>query len=128
KLTLRDLKTGKVRDTWRCPSVDDSASFSPDGRLFCTRAAGNCLAIMELRTGRWRRVRLRLMYPENEVHCVWSPDGRLLAVNSDEWQVTVFDSATGRQFACLRLDGLPPPSAMAFSPDGRRLAIERGQR
>ncbi len=128
ELTVWDLNTGKVHRTERCPSVDDSASFSPDGRLFCTRATGEALALTELKTGRWRRIRLRLIDSENGIQCTWSSDGRMLAVNSYSRQVTVFDTETGRRAVCLRVKGLPPPTAVAFSPDGRRLAIERVNR
>jgi len=51
----------------------------------------------------------------------WSPDGRLVAVATDDRRVIVFDVETGRR--ALVLDGYEgEASSVAFSPDGRWLA------
>jgi hypothetical protein len=51
-----------------------------------------------------------------------SPDGRLLATGGRDWAIQFWDASTGREVR--RLSEQPSPfAAVAFSPDGARLAI-----
>jgi WD40 repeat protein len=55
----------------------------------------------------------------------YSPDRRRLASASRDWQVRVWDAATGQLLATL--DGhRHTVSALAFSSDGQRLAAAKG--
>jgi WD40 repeat protein len=53
----------------------------------------------------------------------FAPDGRALATGSDDRTVRLWEPATGRQTATLKLEGfLNVVSSVAFAPDGRTLA------
>jgi WD40 repeat protein len=138
-----DLRTGKLVRKDRCPTVDRLTSFSPNGRFFCTLAAHNCLALFDLQTGRWRRIYLRTSTYHSLCRWAWSIDDRGLAIYTAEpHQITVYETATGRQSCCLRVEGTPPPGisirgedgllmgalregGMTFGPNGRTIALER---
>ena len=51
----------------------------------------------------------------------WTPDGRRLAVASDDGDVTIWDATTGRELARLRAHARGA-TAVAWNPDGTRLA------
>jgi WD40 repeat protein len=54
---------------------------------------------------------------------VFSPDGRLLAAGDYNEQVTVWDVGTRKVVRKQKFAGKGMGSALAFSPDGRRLAV-----
>jgi WD40 repeat protein len=57
--------------------------------------------------------------------CQPSPDGRLVVITSfrrSEWKATLFDVQTGRPLFELPMKGWPA-NPVAFSPDGRTLAV-----
>lgn len=60
---------------------------------------------------------------EEPLATAFSPDGRILAVTTDDGRVRLFDSMTGLPRRQWKLGPAWRPSAMAFSPDGRDLAI-----
>jgi WD40 repeat protein len=121
QVILWDLSSGKPVRRDDCRSMDGPASFSPDGRLFCTQTAQDCLTLLDLETGRLRLLRRPSAFG-SRLHFVWSADCRQLAlVRRDSEETTVLDLKTGRS---LRV---PPTAAsgrcpVAFSPDGRTLA------
>ncbi len=55
----------------------------------------------------------------------FSADGKLLAAYSAPELLSVWDTATGRLLASLSLTGNTPFAGIAFTPDGRCLAVER---
>jgi len=65
------------------------------------------------------------------VWAVFSPDGEKVAVRNQHWtgdrsEVLLWDARTGRREHKLTSGTLPwvePPNAIAFSPDGRQLAV-----
>jgi WD40 repeat protein len=93
--------------------------------------------ILKTRAGRWRHAGMTLLVllaaaraaeAQEELHVravVFSPDGKLLAAGTGEAKeqgtVTLWDVATRqRRWTHTESDGVP---ALAFSPDGRTLAI-----
>jgi hypothetical protein len=111
---------GAATDTYRWVAggrAGLTAQLSPDGR----RLAGT-RGIVDLGTGKTRA------YPVAGVPQAWSPDGTRLALITAAAHLVLLDVAAGRvtPLADLdparRLDGW----AVAFAPDGSRLAFQSG--
>ncbi len=62
---------------------------------------------------------LSAVSPIEFVSAVFSPDGRLLAANSTDHVIRLWDLTTGRELRSLKVNAV---GAVAFSPDGRTLA------
>jgi WD40 repeat protein len=103
-------------------------AFSPDsGRLAVSRE--NHVAVLEVPSGRELR---RIAAPEGTTGAVaWSPDGRWIAAAPEptdqvSWPVgraiRLFDAETGSEAHALPMTAGESIRALAFSPDGRRLA------
>jgi WD40 repeat protein len=81
------------------------------------RAPEDCVDI-NLQTGRAMPFKLDAIEPN---HATYSPDGKLLLVSSRRSYIRLFDAATYREVATLG-DYMFAAGAVAFSPDGRRMA------
>jgi WD40 repeat protein len=114
-----DVRTGKRLGRQRCPSVEGTPRFSPDGRYFCTCAAGRCLAYVDLKTGRWRRLPLG----NRPIRWTWSADSRHLAIQAFDLEGPLLVEAASRRARQLPGEG-PFLGRIAFSPDGRSVAVE----
>jgi WD40 repeat protein/tetratricopeptide (TPR) repeat protein len=104
--------------TW---SPDDqgwsSMTWGPDGRHIATG-----VALWAASTGK-KIISFPQLLSSNRL--VFSPDGRRLAGFTPKAELTVWDAATGQEL--LKLSGRAKRiSAMAFSPDGKRLACAEG--
>jgi hypothetical protein len=109
--------------------------FTPDGRTLLVRRVNETAAVLyDVSSGKERcRITVAdkaqrgamLVDPEN-VGFNFSRDGRLLAVSSTARPLTVFDTATGRVVQQLRFGQDRPVRGLAFSPDGRTLAVDPG--
>jgi RNA polymerase sigma factor (sigma-70 family) len=125
-----DLTTGRVLHTLGNQGSVDVGVFSPDGRtiivqqmydlIVCDAASGKALrTIKGPRTNGWRNGLLAL-----------TPDGKAVAVVSQGKYVHLIDVENGntiRTFTAENpesalLDGFTPVMAVAFSPDGKRMA------
>jgi YD repeat-containing protein len=97
-------------------------AVSPDGRRVATvRDSGGLVSVWDPRTG--DRVFEVDVEPHGELSAIdWSPDGRLLAVGSFDRTVTVL-GADGRTIQVLKEPAPFYVEAVAFSPDGRSIAV-----
>jgi WD40 repeat protein len=128
EVTVWDVARGRIHADLRVPIVGKcDADFSPDGKSLAVISDGS-VQLWDVATGRRRST-----FPGSRgvVSCVaFAPDGRTLAVSwgstvqfMTNWpgEVKLLDAATGRQQAVLKGAG-GGVFALAFSPDGRRLA------
>jgi RNA polymerase sigma factor (sigma-70 family) len=141
-----DLPSGRERRRLSLKDRDnefctvEAIAFSPDGRTLAAsgRAAkeGSMVRLWDVATGREMvRIGAGLNDPTDpgpgeqafprgpiiEPRIVFSPDGRLLAMNRWQKTIPIWEAATGRER--LRLEGHEASTAcIAFSPDSRTLA------
>jgi hypothetical protein len=122
-MQLRDGGTGVLlRSTQSSPDAD--VLFSPDGHTVAFRSEG-VLRLWDTVTDRTSSLAGLGTLPGPKA---FSPDSRLLAVSAVDGMWLV-ETATGQRTALVRHPALKPHSApkvtqhMAFSPDGRTLAI-----
>jgi eukaryotic-like serine/threonine-protein kinase len=100
-------------------------AFSPDGRYLACGGENNTVELWDVKTGQEFRT---LQGHEGPVFCVaFSPDGQQLASVGWDFVVRLWQVETGRELQTMRARwyGIATWS-MAFSPDGRRLAVGRG--
>jgi WD40 repeat protein len=117
---LWDAATGRqIREFDRARySGKRPLAASPDGKLLATTDAERKVLLWKAATGeKWRSLE-----PERVMH-IWqlafAPDGKSVAIFCD-WGIRVLDIATGNVVASLDSRS---PQAMAFSPDGKTLAV-----
>jgi WD40 repeat protein len=106
-----------------------NVAFSPDGSFLASGSEENTVKVWDVMTG--REVHSLTGHTEPVFSVAFSADGRRLASKGWDGLVIVWDLATGRPaFPPLgRGDGAASIAwSMAFSPDGRRLAVGGGGR
>ncbi len=128
KVTLLDLKTGKVHWAWTGDKWVHSVAFAPDGKAVA--AADGAVHLLNARTGeqiKGLRVEDRLA-----LKVAFSPDGKSLAGGGGHWvnvgagttqisEVFLWDVQTGKLLR--RVTDLEPwLRCVACSPDGKTLA------
>ncbi|WP_329537955.1 hypothetical protein OG568_57700 (plasmid) [Streptomyces sp. NBC_01450] len=134
RLWLWDAHTGRLRRSFGWPGRQNDAAalvtFTPDGRTLTTASSlGHGVDLWNVATGHTRKN--LLADPETSVSQdpeatteALSPNGRILAVASQDGTLRLWDTATGR----LRRSLATPSgtaagvTSLAFSPDGRTLA------
>jgi WD40 repeat protein len=112
-------QTGSWREVLRLPGADTSRldpGFSGDGRwLGVVRFGSSQIDLYEATA--WTKSRL-IDHGEPIGTFAFSPVGSLLATVGSS-RLTLWDAATGRRLADAEANGV---NALAFAPDGRRLA------
>jgi WD40 repeat protein/serine/threonine protein kinase len=105
------------------------AEFSPDGRLVALPNEDQTVVIWDVTTGKQHGP--RLVNRQQIQRVLFSPDGRLLVTVSPVGTLRLWDVSSGQQLGppWEAADGRRPleitaeyPAAVAFTPDGRRLA------
>jgi WD40 repeat protein len=109
------------------PWGDVHSALSPDGRRFAVAAVGALrVAVLDASTGEERcRCEPVGNGPRPESLC-FSPDGKVLAVAVAWAPVQLFDADTGKELPRLAGAQVGLFAALAFSPDGTRLAVGSG--
>jgi WD40 repeat protein len=120
-VTAWDAATGAVR--WQFPAQDGAqVAFTTDSQWLVAGASDEYV-FWNLSNGqpgvRFSRPATAALHGVVAV----SPDGKLIAVNSSRSLVQLRDARTGEEIATLESSSRQTVSSLAFSPDGKRLAV-----
>jgi WD40 repeat protein len=108
----------KPRTLWGHRDRVRSLAWGPDGKLLPSTSDDRTAKLWDVERG---QELLTLQGHTSKVTCVaFSPDGELVATGGDDETLRLWDVRTGRPLLVVRPGW--PPEAVAFSPDGRRLA------
>jgi WD40 repeat protein/tRNA A-37 threonylcarbamoyl transferase component Bud32 len=125
---LWDAATGRLHLSVQSGGLVTAVAFAPDtGRLVVGSKGPARVAVWALDPGRGTRT-LRGLTSQASHLCL-SDDGRLLAALAHNWQVGLWDLGSGALLRVLDAPrgGVGNDAALAFDPDGRRLACSAGQ-
>jgi serine/threonine protein kinase len=119
KVAIVDLETGRLVTSWQDPTGHTEWSWSGDGRLLA-------LGKLDGRVFVWDVERRRLAsvlqgHTGKVVGVQFAPSGHLLATESWDGSVRLWNGATGELLVSALLHGL-----QRFSRDGHRLALTSG--
>ncbi len=124
RVTVWDIARGESLLELPAAYSGYSIAFGPDGRLLASGGRDSRIQIWDMLNGQ-RAQTFAEGYGVGLV-VAFSPDGDLLAAGNAVGTVSLIDSSSGR-----RLQSFEVPStvySIAFSPDGRRLAVGAGNR
>jgi RNA polymerase sigma factor (sigma-70 family) len=96
------------------------AALSPDGRVLAV-AAGSALHLVDSTTGHQL---FKLPASGGPCRLAFSSDGRTLLAGGWDKTLRLWEVATGKEV--FHVEGLDPVNAVAFAPDGRRVAAATG--
>jgi WD40 repeat protein len=97
-------------------------AFSPDGRRLASADAAGLVTIWDVAT---REEQHKLAHGTRVDRVAFSPVGQRLATVTQGQEVRLYDPTTGQQLVAIR-SHVGDVCGVAFSPDGRRLAVCSG--
>ncbi len=128
KVRLWDVMTGRPLLTLGTGANAACLTFSPDGTKLAATSTdlGPGVSVWDLEWQRGVQTLRGLASPVAYV-CL-APDGSLLAANTHDWQVGIWDVRTGmlRHVLAVPKGVTADNAAMAFSPDASRFAFSAG--
>jgi WD40 repeat protein len=134
KVILWDQAAGRPADTLALPVAIRALAASPDGKRLAGGGDDGVVRLWGVSAGKLTPADA----PALKGHTDWllclafGPDGKSLASGGYDGTVRVWDLATGKALAVparapaapnAPAAGLPPVTALAFSPDGKSLAV-----
>jgi WD40 repeat protein len=125
---LWDSATGRLLLSLQSGGLVTAVAFAPDaGRLVLGNKGPARVTVWALEAARGTQT-LRGLTSQGSHLCL-SDDGRLLAALAHNWQVGVWDLESGalRRVLDAPRGGAEDDAALAFDPDGRRLACSAGE-
>ncbi|MBI2794168.1 MAG: VWA domain-containing protein [Ignavibacteria bacterium] len=101
------------------------ASMSPDGKRIALSGRDGSVVIDDLSRDDDSIV-IRVDNSKRTFDAVFSPDGNLVALSTDNGASSLWDATTGKRHAeVARRQYINDNTYLAFSPDGYRIAVER---
>ncbi len=135
KLILWDLAAGRPADTLVLPVTSRALTVSPDGKRLAGGGDDGLVRLWDVSAGKLTpaAAAAALKGHTDWLLCLaFSPDGKALASGGYDGTVRVWDVATGKALAVparapaaakAPAADLPAVTALAFSPDGKALAV-----
>jgi RNA polymerase sigma factor (sigma-70 family) len=122
ELCLWDVATGRLRSKVHTEKAVRSVAFSPDGKLIASAELDGTVKVRDGSAG--GKVVVTLRHPVDGVNVVrFSPEGKVVATGCNDKAIRLWDME-GNQLRAL--EGADATSAVAFSPDGRRIVGGQG--
>ena len=116
-LTIQKTFWTYYRETSHGCTIYD-LSVSNDGKFIATASCDGRAKLWDLENQKFRSTLVRLK--KVVIAVKFSPNGKLLAVSSEDRTVRLFDTSSSKQIAVLQHKGTP--HSVEFSPDGRLIA------
>lgn len=127
ELTFTDLATGQTlrRIDFDDPNGLETIVYAPDGKSVATISGNSGKGILRLwEVASGKPLRKELLGEQTRTPFAFSPqaEGLVLAF-ADDRAVHLRDLTNGEETRTIAVDGIPGVTGLAFSPDGKTLAI-----
>jgi len=131
KVLLIEMPGGKILHTFQPGPTVRSLALSPDGKTLATGGDDNAVQLWDVATG---KPGIKLAgHTDWVLALTFSPDGKQLASGGHDGVVRLWEVASGKKLLDSPAQVAPQPNqppppltqvqSMAFSPDGKQLAI-----
>jgi WD40 repeat protein len=128
KLLLWDALSGNGMTSIKADAAIRAVAFAPDGRTVAIVEGGNLLRFWHVPTRQEIPPDVPPQAAPVATHPAFSPNGRLVAAYSPQLRaIHLFEASTGERIGAVLRD-IDQVQQIAFSPDGRALAVSTGQR